>query len=334
VDPLSVVETTRWLVDVDTTTGSEGALAGPLAGWLREIGWTVVEQPVGGDRRNVLATIEPPRVVFSTHYDCVPPFFPSRLEGEILYGRGACDAKGILVAQVAAAERLRRDGEGRIGLLFVVGEERGSDGAMAANTLANDCAYLVNGEPTDNRLATATRGALRVRLHAEGRAAHSSIPEHGESAIEKLVDALVRLRAMSWPDDQMLGRTHYTVGLIAGGIAPNVVPPAAHAEVVFRTVGAHDAVRRLIAEACSDLRVEDVLEFPPVRMATVPGFETAAFPFGTDVPFLTRWGRPLLYGPGSILTAHTDEEHVRIADLRRAVDDYERLARTLLTLST
>jgi acetylornithine deacetylase len=332
VDPLSVIEATRWLVDVDTTTGREGALAGALAGWLRGLGWMVVEQPVAGDRRNVLATLDAPRVAFSTHYDCVPPFFPSRVEGEILYGRGACDAKGVLVAQVAAAERLRRDGERRIGLLFVVGEERGSDGAMAANTLGNDCAYLVNGEPTDNRLATATRGALRVRIHAEGRAAHSSMPERGESAIETLVDTLVRLRAISWPADPLLGRTHYTVGLIAGGIAPNVVPPAAHAEVVFRTVGPHDAVRRLIAQACGNLRVEDVLEFPPVRMTTVPGFETATFPFGTDIPFLTRWGRPLLYGPGSILTAHTDEEHVRIADLQRAVDDYERLARTLLLM--
>ncbi len=330
MDPLDVVSCARRLIDVDTTTGSEGALGPWLAGWLRSLDWIVTEQPVGAGRANVIATLEAPRVVLSTHYDCVPPFFPSRLENGRLHGRGACDAKGILAAQVAAAERLRASGERRVGLLFLVGEERGSDGARAAGAAASDSAYLVNGEPTDGRLGLATRGAWRVRLHASGRAAHSSQPELGESAIEKLLDVLLRLRSADWPEDPVLGRTHYTVGLIAGGVAPNVVPPHAEAEIVFRTVGDTEAVRALVAGAAGGLRIEEVLAFPPVRMVTVPGFETAVFPYGTDIPFLTRWGRPLLYGPGSILVAHTDNEYVAIADLHRAVEDYQRIATALL----
>ncbi|MPZ20305.1 MAG: M20/M25/M40 family metallo-hydrolase [Luteitalea sp.] len=331
MDSLDVVRLTTQLVDVDTTTGREGALAGWLSDYLRRLGWSVSEQVVSDDRRNILATLDPPRVVFSTHYDCVPPFFPSRIEDERLYGRGACDAKGILAAQVVAAERLRSAGERRIGLLFLVGEERGSDGAIAANTLADGCAFLVNGEPTDNRLAAATRGALRVRLEARGRAAHSSHPELGESAVEKLIDVLVRLRNAEWPHDVMLGRTHYTVGLISGGVAPNVVPASAEAEIVFRTVGPNDQVRdQLRTLAGSAAAVHDVLELPLVRMVTVPGFETEVFPYSTDIPCLTRWGQPLLYGPGSVLVAHTDEEHVPIPELHRAVDGYRRIAAALL----
>src|SRR6185312_9604148 len=188
-----------------------------------------------------------PAIVFSTHFDCVPPFFPSRVEGDRLYGRGSCDAKGILAAQVAAADRLWREDKTRVALVFVVGEERGSDGARAADTLPNRSRFLVNGEPTDNRLGTATRGVLRLKLRASGRAAHSSFPELGESAIDKLIDALTELRTIELPSDATLGRTHYTIGLIAGGVAPNVVSPAAEAEVMFRTVTDAAEVRRAVA---------------------------------------------------------------------------------------
>src|SRR5213075_2987012 len=199
-----------------------------LVEYLRSLGYSVATQPVDLTRFNVLATTGAPEVVLSTHFDCVPPFFASRVEGDRLYGRGSCDAKGILAAQVAAADRLRAAGESRVGLVFVVGEERGSDGAVAANGAApSGCRFLVNGEPTDNRLGIATRGILRVRLRASGRASHSSYPELGESAIEKLIDALVQLRAIELPVDPSLGRTHYSVGLISGGVAPNVIPAAA-----------------------------------------------------------------------------------------------------------
>jgi acetylornithine deacetylase len=332
VDSLTQRRLTRELVDIDSTTGREGEAGVFLAALLRSLGYDVVEQPVDAGRCNILATLDPPAVVLSTHFDCVPPFFPSREEDGRLFGRGSCDAKGILLSQIAAAERLRATGERRVGLLFVVGEERGSDGAKGANALApSSVRFLVNGEPTDNRLAAATRGVYRARLVAQGRAAHSSLPHLGESAIEKLVDALVALREIDWPGDPDLGRTFYTVGLISGGIAPNVIPPNAEAEIMFRTVGGHESLRRLIeARAGALVSVEDVLVVPPVRLRTVPGFDSAVFSFTTDIPWLDRWGAPLLLGPGSVTVAHTSEEHVPISELARAVDSYEHLARTLL----
>jgi acetylornithine deacetylase len=320
------------LVDIDSTTGREAAVSRWLVAYLRELGFVVSEQPVDGERFNVLATTgRPPEVVLSTHVDCVPPFFPSRVVGGRIYGRGACDAKGSVAAQIAAAERLHRLGESRVGLLFVVGEERGSDGAKTANAAAMPgCRFLVDGEPTENLLGRATRGVLRLKLTATGQAAHSSFPELGESAIDKLIDALLDLRGVALPEDPVLGRTHYTVGLIAGGVAPNVVSPSAWAEVMFRTVADASLVRRAIAPLESRVAFELLLEVPPAILTTVPGFETAVFPYTTDIPFLDRWGRPLLFGPGSIHAAHTADEHVEMAALEAAVDGYVRLAGALL----
>jgi len=231
---------------------------------------------------------------------------------------------------VAAADRLRRDGESRVGLVFVVGEERGSDGARAANEAADGCRFLVNGEPTDNRLGRATRGILRLKLGASGRAAHSSFPELGDSAIDKLIDALIELRSIELPSDPVLGRTHYTIGLIAGGVAPNVVSPAADAEIMFRTVSDAAAIRRALAPLETRVAIEHILEVPPARMLTVPGFDAAVFPYTTDIPFLARWGQPLLFGPGSIHVAHTADEFVSIAELHAAADHYVAIARELL----
>jgi len=339
VDPVGLVDLARSLVDIDSTTGREGEAGRFLAAYLRQIGYTVTEQAVDASRFNVIATCgatsgttgRPPSIVFSTHVDCVPPFFPSRIEGGRLYGRGACDAKGIIAAQVAAADRLRRTGETRVGLLFVVGEERGSDGAFLANEAANGSSrFLINGEPTDNRLGLATRGILRLKLRSTGRAAHSSFPELGESAIDKLIDALVMLRTIELPTDPVLGRTHYAVGLIAGGVAPNVISPSAEAEVMFRTVSAGDVIRRAMGALEEYVQIEHLLEVPPVRLATVPGFDTAVFPYTTDIPFLARWGEPLLFGPGSIHSAHTSDESVSVAELSAAVDHYVTIATQLL----
>jgi acetylornithine deacetylase len=332
IDPIALA---RNLIDIDSTTGREGDVAAFLAQYLRGRGYSVLEQPLESQRMNVIAAAGEPSLVFSTHFDCVPPFFPSRLEGGVLYGRGACDAKGILACQVAAAERLRAGGDTRVGLVFVAGEERGSDGAMAANRIASKSRFLINGEPTDNRLGLATRGVYRVKLRASGRAAHSGYPELGESAIDKLIDGLNTMRQVEWPSDPELGVTHYTVGVITGGVAPNVVPPHAEAEMLFRTVGDHGAVRQLLRDAVGQrLEIVEVLEVPPVRLATSPGFETGVFAYTTDIPFLSNWGTPLLLGPGSIHVAHTDHEQVRTSELDAAVDAFERLARALLdTLS-
>jgi acetylornithine deacetylase len=331
VDPVDTVALARQLIDIDSTTGHEAEVASVLASYLRGRGYSVLEQPVAAGRTNVIAAIGEPRLVFSTHFDCVPPFFPSRLDGDLLFGRGACDAKGILAAQVAAAERLRAEGESRVGLLFVAGEERGSDGAMAANRIGSQSAFLINGEPTDNRLGAATRGVFRVKLVTAGRAAHSGYPELGESAIEKLVDVLTSLRHAPWPADETLGTTHYSVGLIGGGLAPNVVPPRAEAEIIFRSVGDHDVLRRVLRETVGErAAIEEILEVPPVHLRTLSGFDSAVFAYTTDIPFLRHWGTPVLFGPGSIHVAHTDREHVRIAELHEAVEINARLARELL----
>jgi acetylornithine deacetylase len=331
VDPVDPLSLARQLIDIDSTTGREGEACRYLADFLRARGYSVLEQPLGDGRSNVIAAVGEPKVVFSTHIDCVPPFFPSRVEGDTLYGRGACDAKGILAAQVAAAERLRAQGETRVGLVFVVGEERGSDGARAASKIASQSRYLVNGEPTDNRLGKATRGVYRVRVRTRGRAAHSGYPELGESAIEKLLDVLRGLREVSWPSDDVLGITHYTVGVIAGGVAPNVVPPHAEAELIFRTVGVHDAIRIALQQAVAGrAEIEEVLEVPVTHCHVESGFETAVFSYTTDIPFLGSWGTPLLLGPGSIHVAHTDREHVEITELMRGIDLYAAVAAQLL----
>jgi acetylornithine deacetylase len=328
------VQLTRTLVDLDSTTGRERETGECLARTLAELGYRVIEQPVSDGRFNVFAQpgTASPEVVFSTHFDCVPPFFPSRLERGLIFGRGSCDAKGIVAAQIAAAERLRLSGETRVGLLFVVGEERGSDGARVANERAPEgVRFLINGEPTDNRLGAATRGILRVRLQAHGRAAHSSFPELGESAIDKLLDALMVLRGVQLPEDPLLGRTHYTVGLIEGGVAPNVVSPHASAELMFRIVGEGAPVRDALHVVESLVSIEPILEIHAVKLHVVAGFETAVFPYTTDVPWLTNWGTPLLVGPGSIHVAHTAEEHLAVDELHAGVDLYDRLARQLLT---
>ena len=337
MDPLTQIRLTRELIDIDSTTGREAEAGEYIAGLLRRLGYSVTRQRVDDARFNVFASPDSPpddvRVVLSTHFDCVPPFVRSREADGRIYGRGACDAKGTLVAQVAASEHLRASGRRGVGLLFVVGEERGSEGAAAANTIAPaSVKYLVNGEPTDNRLASATRGVYRATLRAEGRAAHSSRPDLGVSAIDKLVDALVALRTARWPADPALGETFYSVGLISGGVAPNVISPHAEAELMFRTVGDHREVRAIIERTAGTLvNVSDVLTVPPVRLVSVDGYETAVFSFTTDIPFLDRWGQPLLIGPGSVMLAHTADEYCEVSELRRATDLYVALAQRLLS---
>lgn len=330
--PVDPVAFARRLVDIDSTSGSEAAVGGVLVEELLARGYHVEQQPVSADRFNVFAwTHEPPVVVFSTHIDCVPPFFPSREADGRLYGRGACDAKGIVAAQIAAADALRAQGEHRIGLLYVVGEERGSDGAREANRHAPPgVRYLIDGEPTDSRLGLGTRGVLRMRLSAPGVAAHSAYPELGDSAINKLLDALAAIRGLEFPVNELFGTTHFSIGLIQGGVASNVIAPHATAELVFRTVSDGYPEIDAVTRVAGGVAVETLLNIPAVRLLTLDGFDTATFSFGTDIPLLTNWGTPLLFGPGSIHRAHTSEEFVDIAELRAAVGHYVALAGRLL----
>ena len=331
MDTLATVAFARELIDIDSTTGREQQAGAWLANRLEGLGYRVDRQPVSDGRFTVFARLDDPVVVLSTHFDCVTPFFPSEVRGNLLFGRGSCDAKGILAAQVAAAERVRAAGERRVGLLFVVGEERGSDGATVANALSPGSAFLVNGEPTDNRVALATRGNLRLKLTARGRAAHSAAPEQGESAIDKLLDTLVRMRGLRWPGDPELGETFYSIGLIEGGVAPNVISPAASAEVMFRIVGSPDDVLAAARQLEPAVSIEEVLRVPMVRLQTIEGMPSAVFPFTTDIPLLDRWGTPVLYGPGSFLVAHTAEEHLAVAEMESAIAGYQRIAAACLS---
>jgi acetylornithine deacetylase len=331
MDPLDVVSLTRRLVDVESTTGQEAVVCALVGEELEARGYTVTRQTVTERRVNLLATVGTPEVVFSTHMDCVPPFTASRVEGDRIHGRGSCDAKGILVSQLAAAEALRAAGETRVGLLFLVGEERGSDGAMVADALSTGATrYLVNGEPTEGKLALGHRGVCRVKLHATGRAAHSGYPHLGESAIEKLLDALALVRQMSLPIDDVLGPTQVNIGGISGGLAPNVIAPSASADLLFRIVTPYEEVLQALEPVRSLVDVEYVYHVPSLHMAALEGFETEVVGYTTDAPLLNAWGTRLMYGPGSIHVAHTDHESVAIADLHRAVTDYQRIARTLL----
>jgi acetylornithine deacetylase len=326
---MNVFELTRRLIDIPSVTGEELAVGQFVSDHLEQLGYRVERQEVAPDRFNVIATTDaPPRVVFSTHMDTVPPFIESREDEEFIYGRGSCDAKGIIAAQIFAAQRLRDEGMNDVGLLFTVDEELGSLGAKAANEhpLARECRYLINGEPTDSRLATGTKGSVRVFITTEGRAAHSAYPEAGESAIEKLLDILDDVRACEWPEDPFFGTTTCNIGVISGGTRPNVIADKARAELQIRLGIDIEHVRKVLEEAVGTRgRLEYSSAHNPVRLFAVNGFEQCVVRFTTDVPYLSQWGKPLLLGPGSILDAHTAHERVSKRDLERAVSLYTNL---------
>ena len=339
--PLDPIQLTRELVDIESTTYHEGAAGDFLAAFLAGRGWNVEKTPVpqplesstGGERWNVYAgrEAETPDLVFSTHIDTVPPHLPFREDDDFMYGRGVSDAKGIIAAQCAAAEVLRTAGH-RIALLFVSGEERDSAGAILANESPKGSRFLVNGEPTDNRLAVASKGALRTVFRATGKMAHSAYPELGDSAIHKLVRVLARLLEMELPVTEDVGPSTLNIGLIHGGRAPNVIADTAEAQVLVRLVGDSAPIRAAILEAAAGLAdVDFTLEIPFVRLRAVPGLPTMVAKFTTDIPKLTNWGEPLLLGPGNIHVAHTPYEKLSKKELFEAIDLYIKIAKQLLT---
>ncbi len=327
---------TRTLVDIESVTGNEAAVGEHLERLLAELALRyqgrVERMEVEPGRFNVFAAWGDPVVTLSTHMDTVPPFFPSREDGEHIWGRGACDAKGIIASMLVATESLLAEGVRGVAVLFVVGEERNSAGALAASRCPRGSRYLINGEPTENRLALGSKGALRVELRASGRMAHSAYPELGESAIEKLLDALEAIRRIPLPADPVLGPSTLNIGTISGGRAPNVVPDAAQAELMVRLVGDPAGISEAIrAAAAGRAEVREVLCVPAVRLNALDGFETTVVAYTTDIPaFGGAWGEPFLIGPGSIHVAHTPEERVPKRQLREAVDVYRRLTTRLL----
>lgn len=336
---MNVFELTRALVDVESVSDNEMQVGALLHSHLSKLaaasGGRVERMEVESGRFNVLATWGRPVVTLSTHMDTVPPFFPSREDAEFIWGRGACDAKGIIASMVAAAEKLLADDIKDFGLLFVVGEERNSAGAAAAAKSPRGSRYLVNGEPTENKLALASKGALRCEVLARGRLAHSAYPELGESAIEALLDALAAVRCVPLPHDALLGPSTLNIGTLSGGRAPNVIADSAKAEILVRLVGDPAPVRESLAAAAGH-RVEfkEILCIPAMSFERVDGFPTTVVSYTTDVPvFGGSWGQPLLVGPGSIHVAHTAEERIAKRDLSEAVDLYAELVKKLLAAS-
>ncbi|HEX6878915.1 MAG TPA: M20/M25/M40 family metallo-hydrolase [Terriglobales bacterium] len=324
---------TRQLIDIQSITGNEAAVGEFLAKYLEKLNYTVERMQVAAGRFNVCATppkSPSPAVFFSTHMDTVPPFIESSEDDANIYGRGSCDAKGIIAAQIAAAERLRAQ-DFPCGLLYVVGEERDSLGAEVANQHPRGAKFLINGEPTESRLASASKGALRVEVTARGKMAHSAYPELGESAIDKLLDALRALREMKLPHNPEIGASTMNIGIIEGGRATNVIPDFAKAQILFRLVGPSKELREQIVAAVGDrVQVDFVLDIPYMRFRTLSGFDRMTAAFTTDIPKLTNWGEPMLLGPGSIHVAHTEREFVSKAELAAAVELYVKMARELL----
>jgi acetylornithine deacetylase len=328
---MDVVDLTRRLVEIESPSFSEGRVVEFMHGLLLKAGYQVIRQPVSDGRDNLYAFREPPVVVLSTHLDCVPPFVPWREDGDMLHGRGVCDAKGLAAAMFVAAERLSAAGEQRVGLLFVVGEERGSDGARAAASLEPKGKFLINGEPTEGLLCVAQKGSLLARVEVRGVPAHSAYPEEGTSAILKLLTVLDRLRRMPLPFDPVLGPATLNIGVIAGGNAPNVIPEHATAEVLVRTVGPSDRLReQFLGVAEAGVTITFPAELPHYLGERLDGWETTAVRFASDLPLHSTWGRRFQLGPGPIRVAHTLDERITRGELEAGTEAYVRICRQLL----
>jgi acetylornithine deacetylase len=333
---MNLFELTHALVDIESTTNHEGKVGDYLFAHLSALAarhnGQIERIPVEPNRDNVFAWWGEPIVTFSTHMDTVPPFFASREDEKFIWGRGSCDAKGIIAAMIAAAEKLLAAGTRNFGLLFVVGEERDSAGAKAAAANPRDSRFLINGEPTENRLVLGCKGALRYEITTQGKLAHSAYPELGHSAIHTLLDVLRDVRQIPLPEDALLGRSTLNIGTIAGGRAPNVVADHAEAEIMFRTVGDPAEIRKAVSAATGGrAEAQEVLHTPAVQLAKFDGLPTTIVAFTTDIPtFGGAWGEPFLIGPGSIHVAHTAEERVSKKELSEAVDIYARMASQLL----
>jgi acetylornithine deacetylase len=331
---MSLFELTQSLMNIPSVSGDEEAVGFYLRDYLESLGWTVELQKVGEGQSNVIAYLnESPRVWLSTHMDTVPPFIEPTETDEKIYGRGSCDAKGIIAAQITAAEQLRKEGIEDIGLLYTVEEERASTGAKVANQhpLAAKCEYLINGEPTDNELAIGSKGAFRAKIKTTGKAAHSAYPEQGDSAIERLLDILDDVRHTRFPNDDFFGETTVNIATLDGGVALNVIPPNAEAGILIRLTTPMETIRDALVNVIRDRGELEILSYSlPVKMLAVEGFKQKVVRFTTDIPHLTNWGQPLLLGPGSILVAHTKDEFVLKKDLEDAVGLYVELVKRLL----
>jgi len=328
---LTVFALTKELVNIPSVTGEEAAIAEFVVGHLRRHGFEISKQPVAERRKNILATLSTkPRVILCTHLDTVPPFFPAAEDDDYIYGRGSCDAKGILAAMITAGLKLKEMDVRDFGLLFLVGEETDSIGAKRANALNVNSDFIVVGEPTENKLGAGHKGLVAARITAKGKAAHSAVQDMGESAINKLLDILETIRKTNWGEDALLGPSRVNIGTIAGGMAHNVVPAEASAQISIRnTVSSQSVLETLRTVIDGRAEIEIITRAEPQKLFTLPGFEQTVLPYGTDIPHLKNFGKPLLIGPGAIKVAHTPNECISKKELSVAVEIYVKLVQKL-----
>jgi len=336
LDPERIAQWTLQLCAVDSSTGQEGHLIPILVDLFKGLGARIELQPVADGRSNFLATWGRPRLLFSTHLDTVPPFIPPRREGERLWGRGTCDAKGILVTMTEGIRSLLAEGRRDVAFLGVIGEETDSLGARFALELKDslrEVEAVVNGEPTGNRLAAGQKGAVHLRLRCRGKAAHSGTPDQGVNAAFPLLDWIAAVRALPLAADPRLGPELWNLGTLRSGRAINIVPDEAEADLFARTVPG-STFRQDVLRLRPDIgEAELIFEREPVHFLEIEGFPTAAVPFGSDAHTLRNLARNrfiAMTGPGSIEVAHTPGEHLDLADALAGAAQYVDLARTLL----
>ncbi len=328
---MKLFELTKFLMNLQSPIGEEKEISQFLFDYISKLGFDVQLQEVTEGRFNLFAQRGNPTVVLSTHMDTVYPFISPSEDDEYIYGRGACDAKGIIAAQIKAGEKLLKEGFNNFGLLFVVGEEGTSDGASRANQLKNHCRFLINGEPTENKMALGSKGSLRVQIRTEGMAAHSAYPEEGVSAILKILDILQDFQNKEFPKHEILGETTFNIGTISGGTQANVIPDTASAQLMFRVVSSlQDIKRRIKSIVRNRAKIQYISGCEPVLLETLKGFKTMVAAFTTDIPYLSNWGKPILIGPGSILNAHTSNERIKKSELKRAITIYSDIVKRLL----
>jgi acetylornithine deacetylase len=325
-------ELAHQLMSIPSLTGGEVEIGIFLTEILYDRRYRVEKQFLIPNRFNVLAFAGRPRVILCTHMDTVPPMLPVTEDEFWLYGRGACDTKGIIASMLEAGDRLRAQGVDNFGFLFVVGEEGDGSGAKLANTLSWESEFVVVGEPTRNKMAVAQKGTLMIDLAVTGRSAHSGYPEEGVSAITGLWKILEECAAADWGNDPVLGKGAVNIGTFNGGQACNVIPGYATASLMIRTVEPRDLVEQRLRNIVGDrAEVTVVGGADPHRMHVVEGFETMVASFGSDVPYLGNLGKPLMIGPGSILDAHTAQEKISKAEMVEGAAIYERLVKKLLS---
>jgi acetylornithine deacetylase len=329
---MNLIELTKTLVNIPSVTGSEAAIADFLSSYLRSQGFDLEKQEVDEKRRNILAVLHPsPRVILCTHMDTVPPFYGAREDESFIYGRGACDAKGIMASMIFACQELSKEGMKEIGLLFVVGEETDSIGAKMAGSLDVDSEYIIVGEPTENKMGSGHKGLVILKIYSEGKSAHSAFSDWGESAIEKLLDVLQDMRGLNFKEDPTMGKTVMNIGKIEGGLLFNIIADSAGAEVSFRSgLSSDEIIEKVKAVTGQRARIDVVSQSEPQVLFTIPGFEQVVLPYGTDIPYLKKFGRPLLLGPGSALVAHTENEKVEKKQLIDAVEIYKKIVKILI----